>query len=260
MDEKIEKIINGKNNIRINSNNNININHRSLNKSVQNNNSNNKNISSPKNDKKELHNDYYDSIETDTAYNNKIHKTINISENSISNFYKKPYIKSNSIKRALYTNKSREKDKDKDGNSVKQKYKSRSNSKKEAKKLRSNKSFKIPKNFHDQLKTSKYISIKRKENLKYNRYNSLKQLINEKTINHRNSNKENEHFNKTFSKMSNLEDINSNTRSSYNKNKKLQKADKLVILKHIHSSIIKGRTPLPIKKSKSKRTQLLNKI
>ena len=85
-------------------------------------------------------------------------------------------------------------------------------------------------------------------------------MINEKTINHRNSNKENEHFNKTFSKMPNLEDINSNTRSSYNKNKKLQKSDKLVILKHIHSSIIKGRTPLPIKKSKSKRTQLLNKI
>ena len=264
LDERIEKIVNGKNNIRINSNNNItnniNINHRSLNKSVQNNNSNKKNISSPKNDKKELHNDYYDSIETDTAYNNKIHRTINISENTISNFYKKSYIKSNNIKRALYTNKSREKNKDKDGNSIKQKYKSRSNSKKETKKLKCNKSFKIPKNSRDQLKTSKYIMIKRKDNLKYNRYNSLKQLINEKTINHRNSNKENEHFNKTFSKIPNLEDINSNTRSSYNKNKKLQKDDKLVILKHIHSSIIKGRTPLPIKKSKSKRTQLLNKI
>ena len=264
LDERIEKIVNGKNNIRINSNNNItnniNINHRSLNKSVQNNNSNKKNISSPKNDKKELHNDYYDSIETDTAYNNKIHRTINISENTISNFYKKSYIKSNNIKRALYTNKSREKNKDKDGNSIKQKYKSRSNSKKETKKLKCNKSFIIPKNSRDQLKTSKYIMIKRKDNLKYNRYNSLKQLINEKTINHRNSNKENEHFNKTFSKIPNLEDINSNTRSSYNKNKKLQKDDKLVILKHIHSSIIKGRTPLPIKKSKSKRTQLLNKI
>ena len=239
LDEKIEKIVNGKNNISINSNSNININHRNLNKSVQNYNSNSKNISSPKNDKKELHNAYYDSIETDTAYNNKIHRTINISENIISNFYKKSYIKSNSIK---------------------QKYKSRSNSKKETKKLKSNKSFKIPKNCRDQIKTSKYISIKRKDNLKYNRYNSLKQLINEKTINHRNSNKENEYFNKTFSKIPNLEDINSNTKSSYNKNKKLHKADKLVILKHIHSSIIKGRTPLPIKKSKSKRTQLLNKI
>jgi hypothetical protein len=263
LDEKIEKIVNGKNNISINSNSNININHRNLNKSVQNNNSNhknNKNISSPKNDKKEIHN-YYDSIETDTAYDNKIHKTINISGTTISNFYKKSYIKSNSsIKRALYTNKNREKDKDKDLNSVKEKYKSRSNSKKEMKKLRSNKSFKIPKNNRDQLKTSKYISIKRKDNLKYNRYKSLKQMINDKMIKHRNSNKENEHFNKTFSKISNLEDINSNSRSSYNKNKKLQKVDKLIILKHIHSSIINGRTPIPIKKSKSKRNQLLNKI
>ena len=69
-------------------------------------------------------------------------------------------------------------------------------------------------------------------------------------IQHRNSNKENEHFNRTFSKISNLEDINSNTRSSYNKNKKLQKVDKLIILKHIHSSIINGRTAIPIKKNK----------
>ena len=267
LDEKIEKIVNGKNNISVNSyrNINININHRSLNKSFQNNNSNKKNISSPKNDKKEIHN-YYDSIETDTAYDNKIQKTINISGTTISNFYKKSYIKSNSIKRALYTNKIREKekdkdkDKDKDQNSSKQKYKSRSNSKKEMKKLRSNKSFKIPKNNRDQLKTYKYISIKKKDNLKYNRYNSLKQLINEKTINNRNSNKENEHFNKTFSKISNLEEINSNSRSNNNKNKKLGKVDKLVILKHIRSSIINGRTPIPIKKSKSKHNQLLNKI
>ena len=267
LDEKIEKIVNGKNSATIKSKSkshmNINTNNRSLCKSIQNNNSNNKEISSPKNEKKEIDN-YYDSIETDTAYNNKNHKTINISGTTISNFYKKSYIKSQSIKNALYTNKTREKekDKDKDRNSLTQKYKSRSNSKKdkEIKKLHSNKSFKIPKNFNDQVKTSKFINIKRRNNLKYNRYNSLKQLINGKASMHRNSNKENEHFNKTFSKIPNLEDTNSNTKSSISKNKKLQKSDKLIIFKHIHSSIINGRTPIPIKKSKSKHIQLLNKI
>ena len=263
LDERIEKIINIKNNMSIitKRNNNFNSNNRNLYKSIQNNNSIKKEISSPKHDKKELDN-YYDSIETDTANNNKNHKTINISGSTISNFYKKSYINSKSIKKALYTNKSKEKekDKDKDRSSITQKYKSRSNSKKEIKKLNSNKSFKIPKNYHDQVKASQYISIKRKNNLKYNRNNSLKQMINGKLTNHRNSNKENEHFNRTFSKIPNLEDINSNTRSSNNKSKKLQKSDKLVIFKHIHSSIINGRTPIPIIKSKSKRNQLLNKV
>lgn len=261
LDEKIEKIVNGKNSMSINSksNNSINTNNRNLYKSVQNCNSNNKEISSPKNDKNEIDN-YYDSIETDTEYNNKNRKTINISGTTISNFYKKSYIKSKSIKKALYTNKNREKDKDEDQKNIIQKYKSRSNSKKGIKKLYSNKSFKIPKNYREQVKASKYISKKRKNNLKYNRYNSLKQLINDKLANHRNSNKENEHFNKTFSKITNLEEINSNTKSSINKNKKLQRNDKVIIFKHIHSSIINGRTPIPMKKSRSKRNQLLNKI
>ena len=265
LDERIEKIVNGKNSMSVHckSNNNINSNSRSLCKSIQNNNSYKKEISSPKHDKKEIEN-YYDSIETETAYNNKIRKTINISGTNFSNFYKKSFTNSKSLKKALYTYKfrerEREKDKDRNRNSSAQKFKSKSNSKKEVKKLNSNKSFKIPKNCRDKVNISKYISTKRKNNPKYNRYNSLKQIINGNLTNHKNSNKKNARFNKTFLKISNLEDINSNTTSSNNKSKKLQKYDKLAIFKHIHSSIINGRTPILIKKRKSNRNQLLNKI
>ena len=162
---------------------------------------------------------YYDSIETETIEKKNNNKTINVSDTT-SNFRKKGYIKPNNnnhIKKVLYINKNN--DNVRNGNISK--IKPRSNSKKIVKKISSNKSIlKIPKNIPEHINTSKYISIKGKNIPNLNRYNSLKQLINEKNRIKINTNKENEQFNKTFSKITNTDNMSSNTRSSTNNDNK----------------------------------------
>lgn len=262
------EINNKKNDEEINKNlntNNNNINGGNSFKKPQNNND----IFSPKNGDKKIMINYYDSIETDIVDNHKIHKTINISGTTITDFHKKSSIKSNSnIKKVLYTKKSKEKDNNK--NAIIKKFKSRSNSKKEIKKMKSNKSFlKIPKNIPDHINTSKYtciksknndnfsLCIKGKNNENFNRHNSLKQLIDGKSRLKINSNKENEQFNKTFSKIPNISNISTNTRSSTNNDNKTQKREiKNYLLKKLNNinnvPLNYGRTPIPIKKTTSK--------
>ena len=161
----------------------------------------------------------------------------------------------NNIKRLLYINKNKDKD-----NNI-SKIKTRSNSKKVLKKNGStNKSIlKIPKNIPEHINTSKYISIKGKNNPNLNRYNSLKQINDKNKINI-NTNKENEQFNKTFSKLTNIENMSTNTRSSTNHDNKNAKVvvKSFVKNKNSNPTIINGRTPIPIKKSLSK-AQSFNK-
>ena len=216
---------------------------------------NNNNLSSAKYGDKKTIDNYYDSIETDEV-DKKIHKTINVAGITTANFRKKNYIKSStSIKNVLY-NKNNENKDNKDSNNI-SKNKTRSNSKKIIKKINSNKSIlKIPKNVPDHINTSKYICIKGKNIPNLNRYNSLKQLINNKNGIKINSNKENEQFNKTYSKINNIENINTNTRSSTNNNDNNKNTK--IIMKNLSinktnsPSLINGKTPIPIKKKQSK--------
>ena len=216
---------------------------------------NNNNLSSAKYGDKKTIDNYYDSIETDEV-DKKIHKTINVAGITTANFRKKNYIKSStSIKNVLY-NKNNENKDNKDSNNI-SKNKTRSNSKKIIKKINSNKSIlKIPKNVPDHINTSKYICIKGKNIPNLNRYNSLKQLINNKNGIKINSNKENEQFNKTYSKINNIENINTNTRSSTNNNDNNKNTK--IIMKNLSinktnsPSLINGKTPIPIKKNQSK--------
>ena len=206
---------------------------------------NDKNVCSPKLGDKKTIDSYYDSIETETIIK-KNNKTINPSETTAASFRKKCYMKSNNnLKKVLYTNKN------KDNNNI-SKIKTRTNSKKVVKKNSSNKSIlKIPKNIPEHINTSKYISIKGKKIPNLNRYNSLKQLINEKNRININMNKENEQFNKTFSKITNIDNMSTNTRASTNHDNKNPKVilKNFGINKNSNPTIINGRTPIPIKKS-----------
>ena len=217
---------------------------------------NNKNIcSSPKSGEKKTIDSYYDSIETDTI-DKKIHKTINVSEATVGNFHKKNCVKpNNNIKKVLYTNKSRDNREIREFND-KNKLKERNDSKKSLRKTASNKSIlKIPKNIPDQINTSKYISIKGKNIPNLNRYNSLKQLINEKSRIRINSNKENEQFNMTFSKITNTENLSTNTRASTNNDKSQKIIVKNFFVKKGKSpNAVNGKTSIPIKKIKPKNT------
>ena len=232
-------------NINININNNIN--NGKPGKYLEKNNK----LYSPKyHDKKSIDN-YYDSIETDTV-DKKFHKTINVGGITSVNFRKKNYIKSNNnIKSVLYDNNNKYK---KDNNII-MKNKPRSNSKKGIKKINSNKSIlKIPKNVPDHINTSKYICLKVKNIPNLNRYNSLKQMINNKNRIKISSNKENEQFNKTYSRINNSESINTNTRSSTNNNNDNNKNQRIFIKmnKNNNPMMINGRTSIPIKKNQSK--------
>ena len=213
---------------------------------------NNNNGNSPKKNEKKAVDSYYDSIETETV-DTKMHKTINASETTSVNFRKKSYIKpNNNIKKVLYINNN--KDNINNNNNIITKIKTRSNSKKVMKKISSNKSIlKIPKNIPDHINTSKYISIKGKNIPNLNRYNSLKQLITDKNRIKMNSNKENEQLNKTFSRITNTDNLSSNTRSSTNNDSKNQKiVVKNFALNKANPSLIIGKNPIPIKKVKSK--------
>ena len=237
--------------------NNININGGKAYKYFQNNKNNNvsnsnNNINSPKkNDKKPI-DSYYDSIETEEV-DKKMHKTINASETTSVNFRKKSYMKpNNNIKKVLYINNN--KDNTNSNNNIITKLKTRSNSKKIVKKISSNKSIlKIPKNIPDHINTSKYISIKGKNIPNLNRYNSLKQLITDKNRIKMSTNKENEQLNKTFSRITNTDNLSSNTRSSTNNDNRNQKIIvKNFVISKATPTIINGKNPIPIKKVKSK--------
>jgi hypothetical protein len=242
--------------ISINININNNINNRKSVKFLENK---KKNLYSPKfGDKKTIDN-YYDSIETDTV-DKKFHKTINVGGITAMNFRKKNYIKSNdNIKSVLYK-KNNNNNIDTKYNNIFNKIKPKSNSKKGIKKINSNKSIlKIPKNVPDHINTSKYICIRGKNIPNLNRYNSLKQMINNKNRIKINSNKENEQFNKTYSKITNNESINTNTRSSTNNNNNNNNENNIKnkkifikINKSNNPMIINGRTSIPIKKNQSK--------
>ena len=214
----------------------------------------NKNIcSSQKSGEKKTIDSYYDSIETDTI-DKKAHKTINAFEATAGNFHKKNFVKPNTnIKKVLYTNKSRDNREIREYNNINI-LKERNDSKKILRKTTSNKSIlKIPKNIPDHINTSKYIPIKGKNIPNFNRYNSLKQLINKKSRIRINSNKENEQFNKTFSKITNTDNLSTNTRASTN-NDKSQKifVKNFVVKKGNNQNLVNGKTSIPIKKIKPK--------
>ena len=120
----------------------------------------NNNLNSPKKNEKNAVDSYYDSIETE-AIDKKMHKTINASETTSTNFRKKSYMKpNNNIKKVLYNNNNKDIINN-NSNNIITKIKTRINSKKAIKKISSNKSIlKIPKNIPDHINTSKYISIK----------------------------------------------------------------------------------------------------
>ena len=223
----------------------------------------NYNLCSPKLGDKKTIDSYYDSIENDDV-DNRLHKTINVAGTTTMNFRKKIYIKqNNNIKKVLYNNKNEDNKnnidiKDNRDNKDNNKKKNiRSNSKKGIKKINSHKSIlKIPKNVPDHINTSKYICIKGKNIPNLNRYNSLKQLITDKNRIKINTNKENEQFNQTYSKITNIENITTNTRSSTNNNdntKNQKIISKNLSINNTNSPvIINVRTSIPIKKSQSK--------
>ena len=235
-----------------NINNKININNNRDYKYFENNN----NLCSPKLGDKKTIDSYYDSIENDDV-DNKFHKTINIEETTKMNFSKKNYIKqNNTIKKTLYNNNIDNKNnKESKDNNIKNNI--RINSKNRIKKINSHKSIlKIPKSVPDHINTSKYICIKGKNIPNLNRFNSLKQLITNKNRIKINTNKENEQFNQTYSKITNIESISTNTRSSYNNNdntKNQKIISKNLSINNTNSPIIiNDRRSIPIKKNQAK--------
>ena len=208
------------------------------------------NVISPKfGDNKKIES-YYDSIETDTIEN----KTINVG-GTITNFRKKINLKSNiniNINKAFNTNK--------DNNNMK-KLNAKSNSKKTFKKINNRSLLKIPKNISGHINTSKYLHTKEKNIPKINRYNSLKQIINGKNKTLQNSSKENEQFNKTYSRIPCVNNINTTTGSNNNNtnkknsNKSQRNSVKNFILNKINNTnniIANGKTAIPLQKTQSK--------
>ena len=189
---------------------------------------------------------YYDSIETDSNEN----KTINTA-GTASNFRKKLNLKSNY---RYNSNKDLIK-KDKENNI--KKTLTKVNTKKGMKRTNSNRnSLKIPKNIPNNINTSKYIHTKERKIPKFNRYNSLKQLSNGKVRKNNNSTKENEDFNKTFSRVdciNNNNNIMSTRYSNNNANQSQRNSVKNFILNKITKvTIINGKTPIPVQRTQSK--------
>ena len=68
-----------------------------------------------------------------------------------------------------------------------------------------------------------------------------------------NTNKENERLNKTFSRITNTDNLSSNTRSSTNNDNKNQKIIvKNFVLSKANPTIINGKNPIPNKRVKLK--------
>ena len=241
---------------KINSNitSNLNLNGGNLNANNQNIPQKSENIKSPKFIDNNIHN-YYDSIETDSIEN----KTINIA-GTASNFRKKLNLKSNY---RYNTNKEREKKIEKDNI---RKASTKINTKKVMKRINSNRtSLKIPKNIPNNINTSKYIHTKEKKIPKFTRYNSLKYLNNGKSRKNNtsiNSIKENEVFNKTFSRVDCINNNNNiivTTRyNNYNSNQSQRNSVKNFILNKITKvTISNGKTPVPIKRTQSKTRSII---
>ena len=192
---------------------------------------------------------YYDSIETDTIEN----KTINIS-NTVTNFRKKINLKTNSNSSKLFnTNKEKIR-----------KIQTKSNSKKIIKKIISNRaSLKIPKSINEHINTSKYIHMKDKNIPKFNKYNSLKQLTNGKIKTITNVLKENEQFNKTFSRIPCTNNMNINTgpnnKNSNNIKYQRNSVKNFIFNKINNNTLVNGRTPIPLQKALSKARSFTNK-
>ena len=216
-------------------------------------------VHSPKFGENKMIDSYYDSIETENLENN--NKTINMAEVE-KNFKKKINLKfnCNNSNKILLTNRDKDKDKDKgeDRKSIKR-IQARSNSKKIIKRLNTNKStIKIPKNIPDHINTSKYICTKEKNIPKISRYNSLRQVNNGKNKSIQHLKKNNEQFNKTFSKIPIINNTNVsngpyNKNSNNNINQSQRNIVKNLILNKINNTIIvNGRTPIPIQRTQSK--------
>ena len=215
----------------------------------QNNQQNNNNISSQS--PKFIDNNvgtYYDSIETDSIEN----KTINIA-GTASNFRKTINLK---------TNYSKEKDKNSNYKNKeiirKIQTKTNYNTKKVMKRINSNRtSLKIPKNIPNNINTSKYIHTKEKKIPKYTRYNSLKHLNSVKTRKNNNSTKENDDFNKTFSRT---DCINNNISTSrYNNTNQSQRnsVKNFILNKITKVTILNGKSPVPIHRTQSKTRSII---
>ena len=128
------------------------------------------------------------------------------------------------------------------------------------KRINSNKnSLKIPKNIPNNINTSKYIHIKEKKIPKFTRYNSLKQLSNGKSRKNNNSMKENEDFNKTFSRVEGINNNNNiSSRYTNNSNQSQRNSVKNFILNKITKvTIINGKTPIPVQRTQSKTRSII---
>ena len=199
---------------------------------------------------------YYDSIETDSNEN----KTINIAATA-SNFRKKLNLKTNY---RYNTNKVIDKKSQKDN--VRKVQTKVNNTKKVMKRINSNRtSIKIPKNIPNNINTSKYIHAKEKKIPKFTRYNSLKQLSNGKSRKNNNSMRENEDFNKTFSKVDSLNNKSNTIYSKYNNNtnnsnqSQRNSVKNFILNKITKVTIINGKTPVPVQRTQSKTRSILNK-
>lgn len=242
-----------KNKINSNITSNLNINGGNLNLNQQQNNrlKSENIINSPKYIDNNIVSNYYDSIETDSIEN----KTINIA-GTASNFRKKLNLKSNY---RYNSNKERDKDKKIEKENIR-KTQTKVSAKKVMKRINSNRtSLKIPKNIPNNINTSKYIHTKEKKIPKFTRYNSLKQLSNGKSRKNNTSTKENECFNKTFSRVEYMNNNNiATTRYNNNTNQSQRNSAKNFILNKITKvTIINGKTPVPIQRTQSKTRSII---
>ena len=242
-----------KNKINSNITSNLNINGGNLNLNQQQNNrlKSENIINSPKYIDNNIVSNYYDSIETDSIEN----KTINIA-GTASNFRKKLNLKSNC---RYNSNKERDKDKKIEKENIR-KTQTKVSAKKVMKRINSNRtSLKIPKNIPNNINTSKYIHTKEKKIPKFTRYNSLKQLSNGKSRKNNTSTKENECFNKTFSRVEYMNNNNiATTRYNNNTNQSQRNSAKNFILNKITKvTIINGKTPVPIQRTQSKTRSII---
>ena len=240
-----------KNKINSNITSNLNINGGNLNLNQQQNNrlKSENIINSPKYIDNNIVSNYYDSIETESNEN----KTINIA-GTASNFRKKLNLKS-----SYRYNTHKDHDKKSEKENIR-KSQTKINEKKIMKRINSNKnSLKIPKNIPNNINTSKYIHIKEKKIPKFTRYNSLKQLSNGKSRKNNNSMKENEDFNKTFSRVEGINNNNNiSSRYTNNSNQSQRNSVKNFILNKITKvTIINGKTPIPVQRTLSKTRSII---
>ena len=188
---------------------------------------------------------YYDSIETDSIDN----KTIIIA-GTASNFRKTMNLKSNFI-----TNKEIDKSKNKE---IIRKVQTKTNVKKVMKRINSNRtSLKIPKNIPNNINTSKYVHAKEKKIPKIARYNSFKHLNGIKNRKNTNSTKENEDFNKTFSRTDCINNYISTSRYDNTNQSQRNSVKNFILNKITKVTISNGKSPVPRQRTKSKTRSII---